>query len=577
MKTILTLIQEQLTKIPDIVAVLFKETKVTYKELDLLSNQFAGYLKEVYGTESGYIAGVKLEKNAWLLVAILGVWKSGGACVFIALDTPKDRLDYIKNDSSYTLIDVKVIREFQENKDRYDTEVIAPELSLKDPAYISYTLGSTGKAKKIPTRHDTFMNFLYAMDHGLELDNTNDSSLKSISFDMFIVTLFWKLSRGIQIVFEEYTVSDRDTNDVQMKFSLFYFGSQNETLENPNYKFLLDSAKYADENGFHAIWLPERHFHEFGGVYPSPSVLGGAIASVTNTIGINSGSVVLPLHDTIRVAEEWAVVDKLSNGRISLSIASGWHVNDFVLKPYHYKDRYSVMYNQVEELKKLWEGGHISRKNGLGKDISLKVFPQPIQKSLPIWITSGGNQETMKSAGKIGANLLTHLLGQDIDSLRENIKIYKEALLLNGHSVNDAKITLMLHTFIDTDIEKAKKVVEKPFKNYLRSSLGLLKNLNSGGIDPNEMDEEALDSLLNVAFKRYWKTSALFGSKESCSKLIENLCDIGITEIGCLIDFGIDEKKVLEGLVHLNSLKDRYTENPIQIENTTNHQLSSYS
>ena len=78
------------------------------------------------------------------------------------------------------------------------------------------------------------------------------------------------------------------------------------------YRLLLEGARFADRHGFAAVWTPERHFHAFGGLYPNPAVTGAALAAITERIGIRAGSVVLPLHNPIRVAEEWSVVDNLS-------------------------------------------------------------------------------------------------------------------------------------------------------------------------------------------------------------------------------------------------------------------------
>ena len=69
-------------------------------------------------------------------------------------------------------------------------------------------------------------------------------------------------------------------------------------------------------NGFKAVWTPERHFHAFGGLYPNPAVTSAAVAAITTRVRVRAGSVVLPLHNPIRVAEEWAVVDNLSQGRV---------------------------------------------------------------------------------------------------------------------------------------------------------------------------------------------------------------------------------------------------------------------
>ncbi len=109
----------------------------------------------------------------------------------------------------------------------------------------------------------------------------------------------------------------------RMDFSLFYFASAAQTAAEDSYRLLIEGAKFADRHGFKAVWTPERHFHSFGGLFPNPSLTSAAIAAITERVQIRAGSVVLPLHHPVRVAEEWAVVDNLSNGRVGISFASG--------------------------------------------------------------------------------------------------------------------------------------------------------------------------------------------------------------------------------------------------------------
>ena len=74
-------------------------------------------------------------------------------------------------------------------------------------------------------------------------------------------------------------------------------------------------------------------------------------------------------------------------------------------------------------------------------------------------------------------------------------------------------------------------------------------------ISIEELKKNNLDDVLHFAFERYWNKSALFGTKESCKTLLKMLYDVGVTEIGCLVDFGITEDKVIEGLDYLNELR----------------------
>src|SRR5439155_1409772 len=136
----------------------------------------------------------------------------------------------------------------------------------------------------------------------------------------------------------------------------------------------LETAKFADAHGFTAVWTPERHFQRFGGLYGSPSVTGAALAVTTKRISIRAGSVVLPLQNPLRVAEEWAMIDNLSNGRVAISFAPGWHVNDFVLSPDTYQHRHDDMYKKIAIIQKLWRGEKLVLPNGAGTEIEVGIL-----------------------------------------------------------------------------------------------------------------------------------------------------------------------------------------------------------
>ncbi|MEO1626759.1 MAG: MupA/Atu3671 family FMN-dependent luciferase-like monooxygenase, partial [Bacteroidota bacterium] len=414
------------------------------------------------------------------------------------------------------------------------------------------------------------VNFIEGMDEPTLLQKGDHLlAITSMSFDISILELIYPICRGV-LVSVKPTETDYTGFDIyaagqqkSIDYSLMIFSSQKADGAD-KYKLLFDTVRYADDNDFQAVWLPERHFHEFGGIFPNPSVLGASLASTTKQIHIRSGSVVLPLHDSIRVAEEWSVVDNISNGRIGLSIASGWHSNDFVFRPDNFEKRHQSMFAQIEELRNLWKGESIQRTNGVGEEISLRIFPQPIQKELPLWVTSGGNIATFQKAGAIGANVLTHMLGQDIEHLKTNIEAYKTSLRENGFDPAEAKITLMVHTYVGESLEQVKEAVREPFIAYLKSSLGLIKNmLKEFSDDIDNISSEDLDNLLDLAFERYWQTAALFGTEESCREMADILRLIGVTEIACLIDFGLDHESIVKGLEPLNELRKYYQQQSV--------------
>lgn len=136
---------------------------------------------------------------------------------------------------------------------------------------------------------------------------------------------------------------------------VYFFGDYPQTADTVKaYDSVIETARFADERGFSSVWLPERHFHSFGGLFPNPAVLAAVLARETERIRINAGSVVLPLHDPIRVAEEWSVVDNLSGGRVGIGCATGWHAQDFALHPDRFEDRREITFSHLDDVRRLW-------------------------------------------------------------------------------------------------------------------------------------------------------------------------------------------------------------------------------
>ncbi len=345
-----------------------------------------------------------------------------------------------------------------------------------------------------------------------------------------------------------------------MQFSLLYFSSNEAEFSERKYRLLLEGAKFADRHGFTAVWVPERHFHPFGGLYPNPSVLASALAMVTERIRLRAGSVVLPMHHPVRVVEEWAVVDNLSRGRVDLALAAGWNANDFVLAPTNYANRYGLLFSGLETVRLLWRGETVTLPGGLGHEVPVRVYPAPWQPELTTWITCSGGLERFIQAGEHGANVLTALLFQSVEELAEKIAAYREARARHGHDPADGHVTLMLHTFVGDDLEEVRRTVRGPFITYLESSVDLWQNASKplADLTPAEREE-----VLAYAFERYFQTSALFGTPQTCAPFVARLQAVGVDEIASLIDFGIEADTTLDGLHALNLLRKHCQRTPL--------------
>ncbi len=348
-----------------------------------------------------------------------------------------------------------------------------------------------------------------------------------------------------------------------MNFGIMFFSSADQHGGRNKYRLLIEAARFADAQGFSSVWTPERHFHVFGGLFPNPALTSAAVATVTERVQIRAGSVISPLHDPIRIAEEWSVVDNLSGGRVAVSFGSGWNADDFALFPERYANRHAVMYEQIETIKRLWRGEAVARTNGAGRPVEVTIHPRPVQADLPIWMTSSGNVATFSAAGGMGANVLTHLIGQDLGALETKIAAYRAARAGKGLAPEEGTVSLMLHTFLGSSVDEVKAVVRQPFREYLRSAVRLEQQaFRSGGdvsgghrVEAHDIPADAVEDLLDLTFDRYFQRAALMGTPSSCVPLVRELEAIGVDEVCCLIDFGVAEEAVLDALWILDELR----------------------
>ena len=343
-----------------------------------------------------------------------------------------------------------------------------------------------------------------------------------------------------------------------MDFGLFYFSDSNSGSSGDKYRLYLEGAKFADRHGFNSVWTPERHFHQKGGLYPNPSVLSSAVAVLTSQVQLRTGSVVMALHNPLRVAEEWAIVDNLSRGRIGLSFASGWVANDFAFFPERYANKREEMFRGIAEVQKLWRGEKLATRDGAGKMTEIGVFPRPVQPELPIWLTCAGSPDMFIKAGEMGFNILTSLQEQSIDEVSGKLKLYREARAAAGHDPSAGYVSMMIHTYVGDDKDRVIEKVRGPMMSYLRSHIDLIKT-TTHSIDTQQqgLNQEGVEeSLAALAFERYRRTSSLIGTPQSCLPMINQLKSIGVNEVACLIDFGVDVDSVLASLEHLDALRE---------------------
>jgi natural product biosynthesis luciferase-like monooxygenase domain len=346
----------------------------------------------------------------------------------------------------------------------------------------------------------------------------------------------------------------------EIHFGLIFFTSSDAPTHGDKYRLVVESTKRADQLGFSSVWIPERHFTKDGYLYPNPAILSAALARETHQIKLRAGSVVMPLHNPILTTEEWSMVDNLSGGRVGIAFASGWHPTDFSLKPENYERRNEAMDEGIEVVRKLWRGESIQVTGGDGKPTEIRTFPPPIQKELPIWITAAGNPKTFAKAGAMGANLLTHMYNQSIPELAEKIRIYRAARAEHGYDPATGEVTVMMHTFLNKDEQTVHDQAQKPFTEYLKSATYLANAIaysRGQKVDISSLSAQDLNDYLGFVYQRLVSEQrVLFGTPEQKVALITQLHAIGVNEIACQMDFGVEVELILESMQYVRQLKE---------------------
>jgi natural product biosynthesis luciferase-like monooxygenase protein len=339
-----------------------------------------------------------------------------------------------------------------------------------------------------------------------------------------------------------------------MEFSGFIFSAEDNYSVHDRYRFITEVARYFDQHGYQALWTPERHFQEFGGSFPNPSVLSAALSQVTSRLHLRAGCVVLPHHHPVRIAEEWAMVDQLSNGRVGVGIAIGWHKRDFVFFPENYQERRAITLQGISILKQLWAGEELAFTGVDGEKTSISVHPKPFHAQIPLWLVSSNSPDVWKDAGRLGLNILS-LLG-NWEVLESNIAAYRKAREEAGFDPETGVVTTAVHTFVgDSDVE-VKALVEKPMKQYLSQFVKATNDdKNISGNNERVVSADEKEILLQAVFDDMFEKRAMFGTVEKCVEFSRSLQRIGCDELACFVDFGLDFDTVLSALPKLDRVK----------------------
>jgi probable F420-dependent oxidoreductase len=208
------------------------------------------------------------------------------------------------------------------------------------------------------------------------------------------------------------------------------------------YRELLDQAAYAEELGFASIWLSEHHFTDEG-YLPSMSAVLGALAERTSRVRLGTAVLLAPLHHPLRLAEDLAVIDQLSGGRLEVGLAPGYRPKEFTVLGVPKKERGGRTDETIEILQRAWQAKPFSYEGRYFRFDDVVVAPPPAQQpGPPIWI--GGNSTAAAArAARYGVRFMPDSgAGADIyDAYRSQLRAPGSARLATNRVLFAAEST----------------------------------------------------------------------------------------------------------------------------------------
>jgi probable LLM family oxidoreductase len=230
-------------------------------------------------------------------------------------------------------------------------------------------------------------------------------------------------------------------------------------------KEMIQAAKLADEAGLDVFGVGEHHRLDYAS--SSPAVMLAAIAQATNRIKLTSTTSVLSTLDPVRLFEDFATLDVISDGRAEILAGRGAFIESFPLFGYSTNDYDELFTEHMELLLQLNKNERVTWSGDFRSPLrNAEISPRPIQEQIPIWIGVGGTPDSAVRAGKFGVGMALAILGGDSLRFKPLVDLYRKAGMEAGHSPDVLKVGVTGHAFIAETTKQAKDEFFPYYSNY---------------------------------------------------------------------------------------------------------------
>jgi alkanesulfonate monooxygenase SsuD/methylene tetrahydromethanopterin reductase-like flavin-dependent oxidoreductase (luciferase family) len=262
---------------------------------------------------------------------------------------------------------------------------------------------------------------------------------------------------------------------------------------------------------------------------PSLPVLLSALAQRTTRLRLGTSTLVLALHNPLQVAEQMAMVDLMSDGRLELGIGRGFAVHDYEMLAVPYDDAQERMLEGLEVVLKAWTGERFSHHGRYFDFEGVQVWPQPAQRPHPpVWIACSSSTEHAAWTAEHGYQLLTLAYNRPIENLSRLTRAYRDAWAISSPGVQPT-IATHFHTVVAEDRAEARRIAVSGLTEHIRL-----------GKEARSLAAQAVSATGTVVTEQLIDDGRLIaGDPDDCVRILRQLeAEVGYTEAHCMFQFG---------------------------------------
>ena len=337
-----------------------------------------------------------------------------------------------------------------------------------------------------------------------------------------------------------------------MKFALFLLGSWTEpeaSAQSRIFGEMLEQAEYAEELGFDSIWIAEHHSSRYG-ICPSLMPLRSHIAARTKKIRIGAGVSVLPLRDPISLAEESAMLDVLSNGRLDFGVGRGSADYEYGNFNIAFDTRDVRTQEALDIILGLWTQDDFAYQGEFYQVNGLTISPRPVQQPHPpVYMAVSRTPASVDVAVERDLPILTSFSTPEADNLGL-FTLYAERCAAAGKHLPVEEMPYFRFVYLDED-EQAAREYPRQSLTWVRDLAGYRRTLTHGDEINVDLDHwRRIRTVEPASYESELETTAYFGSPEQCVQRIARLRDEhGIGYFGASMSFGsMEHSRVMRSM-----------------------------